>query len=333
MKKVYIIAEAGVNHNGSLELAKRLIVEAKNAGVDAVKFQTFKADLLVNKTAQKAEYQKNVTNAKETQYEMIKKLELDELAHIELISYCKEVGIEFLSTAFDIESIKLLHKLGIKTWKIPSGEITNLPFLRTIGKLRQHVILSTGMANLGEVEEAIFVLEEAGTPRNNVIVLHCTTEYPAPFNEVNLSALETLAKSFKVKVGYSDHTQGIEISIAAVAMGAVLIEKHFTLDKTMDGPDHMASLEPKELALMVSSIRNVELSMGNGIKVTTPVEEKNKLIVRKSIVASCSIKLGDVLTGYNITTKRPGNGINPMRWDSIIGTVAKKNYNTDDLIE
>lgn len=333
MSPVFIIAEAGVNHNGSVEIAKKLIDSAKNAGVDAVKFQTFTADSLVNKTVQKAEYQKKNDIKTESQYEMLKKLELNESAHRELLAYCEKVGIQFLSTAFDIESIFLLHKLGISIWKIPSGEITNLPYLRVIGEMHQEVILSTGMATLVEVEEALCVLEKAGTPRNRITVLHCTTEYPSPFTEVNLLAMQTMASELKVKVGYSDHTQGIEIAIAAVAMGAVLIEKHFTLDRTMIGPDHRASLEPDELMDMVRAIRNVELAIGTGIKLPSIVETKNMNIVRKSIVASRSIKKGDIFTVDNITTKRPGNGLNPMLWDSVVGTVSTKDYFVDDFID
>ena len=329
---VFIIAEAGVNHNGSLDLAKRLIDVAADAGADAVKFQTFRADKLVSKTAQKAEYQKQTTDAAESQYAMIKKLELDEAAHHELIAYCKTKDILFLSTPFDHDSIELLNHLGMEIFKIPSGEITNLPYLRHIGSLDKEVILSTGMADLGEVEDTLDVLIAAGTTKNKITVLHATTEYPCPMEEVNLRAMQTIGNAFHVKIGYSDHTNGIEVPIAAVAMGATVIEKHFTLDKTMEGPDHKASLEPDELIAMIKSIRNIEKALGSGIKKPSCSEIKNICIARKSIVASCSIAKGELLNAKNITVKRPGNGINPMRWDEIIGTVAFTDYQEDELI-
>lgn len=329
---VFIIAEAGVNHNGSVELAKKLIDVAAKAGADAVKFQTFKADKLVSKTAKKAEYQQQTTDASESQYAMIKKLELSEKAHHELMGYCKTKNVLFLSTPFDHESIDLLNDLGMKIFKIPSGEITNLPYLRHIGSLSKEVILSTGMADLGEVEDALDLLATSGTPKENITVLHATTEYPCPIEEVNLRAMQTIASAFNVKTGYSDHTNGIEVPIAAVAMGARVIEKHFTLDKMMEGPDHKASLEPDELTAMVAAIRNIEKALGNGIKKPSPSEMKNISIARKSIVASRAIAKGERLNTENITVKRPGNGINPMRFDEFIGTIAQKDYHEDELI-
>ncbi len=329
---VFIIAEAGVNHNGSIELAKKLIDIAANSGADAVKFQTFKADNLVSKSAQKADYQKKTTDADESQYEMIKKLELDLNAHKTLISYSKEKGIIFLSTPFDHESIELLHKLGLEIFKIPSGEITNLPYLKHIGKLNKKIILSTGMSDIGEVEDALEVLEKAGTKKENITILHANTMYPTPMEDVNLKAMQTIACTFGVDVGYSDHTLGIEVPIAAVAMGAKVIEKHFTLDKSMQGPDHKASLNPSELKEMVKAIRNIEKALGSGIKKPTLSEKPNIKIARKSIVASKDIKKGEVLSEENLTIKRPASGINPMRWDEIVGTYAKKDYKEDELI-
>lgn len=332
MNKVFIIAEAGVNHNGSLDLAKELVDVAAEAGADAVKFQTFKADKLVSKRAQKAEYQKQTTSVAESQYEMIKKLELDEGAHHELIRHCKEKQIMFLSTPFDHDSIELLSNLGIPIFKIPSGEITNLPYLRHIGRLGKEVILSTGMADLGEIEDALDVLIQAGVPKEKITVLHATTEYPCPIEEVNLRAMLTIRAAFGVKVGYSDHTQGIEVPIAAAAIGACVIEKHFTLDRAMEGPDHKASLEPKELRAMVQSIRHITQAMGDGLKKASKSEAKNMVIARKSIVAAHAIKTGEVFSADNITVKRPGNGICPMRWDEVVGQVAQRDYQSDDLI-
>lgn len=328
----YIIAEAGVNHNGSLVMAKQLIDVACLAGANAVKFQTFKADMLVSKYAQKAEYQKITTDSEENQFEMIKKLELDRSSHLELIAYCKAKNIEFLSTPFDHDSIDLLHELGLTTFKVPSGEITNLPYLRHIGSLHRQVILSTGMANLGEIETAIEVLTNAGTRRENIKVLHANTEYPTPMEDVNLRAMQTLGQAFNLAYGYSDHTSGIEVPIAAVALGASVIEKHFTLDKSLLGPDHKASLEPDELIAMVSAIRNIELALGSSIKRPSPSEEKNKAVARKSLVAKVAIKQGEILTEANITVKRPGIGISPVRWDEFIGTRAQKDYKEDELI-
>ncbi|MCT4593963.1 MAG: N-acetylneuraminate synthase [Anaeromicrobium sp.] len=331
MNNVLIIAEAGVNHNGSLETAKRLIDKAKEAGVDIVKFQTFKAEKLVSKYAEKADYQKETTDASESQFSMIKKLELDLDMHKELIGYCNLKNIKFLSTPFDVDSVQLLVELGLDIIKIPSGEITNLPYLRAIGKLRKQVILSTGMATLGEIEEALNALRENGT--DDITVLHCNTEYPTPIEDVNLSAMNTIEEAFKVNVGYSDHTLGVEIPIAAVAMGASVIEKHFTLDKRMEGPDHKASLSPGELKEMVQAIRNIERALGDGIKRPSKSELKNRDIARKSIVANCKIKKGEVFTEANLTIKRPGNGISPMRWDNIIGKISNKDYKEDELIE
>ncbi|HLD23280.1 MAG TPA: N-acetylneuraminate synthase [Sulfuricurvum sp.] len=329
---IFIIAEAGVNHNGSLEIAKALIDAAVRADADAVKFQTFKADKLVSKTAQKASYQKETTDADESQYAMIKKLELDEKAHHELIEYCKMKNILFLSTPFDHESIDLLADLGMEIFKIPSGELTNLPYLRHIGSLKKEVILSTGMATIDEINAALQVLITAGTSKEQITVLHATTEYPCPMNEVNLRAMLTIRNTFNIRVGYSDHTRGIEVPIAAAAMGASVIEKHFTLDRQMEGPDHKASLEPDELIAMVQAIRNIEKALGDGIKQPSPSEMKNIPIARKSIVASRAIAKGERLSAENITVKRPGNGISPMRFDEIIGTIASKNYTEDEAI-
>lgn len=332
MKKVFIIAEAGVNHNGSSDIAKELIDAAVKAGADAVKFQTFKAANLVSKTAQKADYQKQTTDVEESQFEMIQKLELDVDTHKELISYCKHKNILFLSTPFDHESIELLHKLGLEVFKIPSGEITNLPYLRHIGSLNKRVILSTGMANLGEIEAAINVIMQAGSNRKNITILHANTEYPTPMEDVNLKAMVTIGNAFNTNYGYSDHTLGIEVPIAAVALGASIIEKHFTLDKNMPGPDHRASLEPHELISMIQAIRNIEKALGSTLKQPSPSETKNKSIARKSLVAKTSIKKGEFFTEENLTIKRPGTGISPMRWDEVIGTKAVNNYQEDDLI-
>lgn len=329
---IFIIAEAGVNHNGSLDLAKQLIDVAANAGADAVKFQTFKADNLVSKTAKKAIYQQQTTDASESQYDMIKKLELNKAAHHELLAYCKTKNILFLSTPFDHESIDMLASMGMEIFKIPSGEITNLPYLRHIGSLEKEVILSSGMADLGEIEDTLDILIASGTPKEQITVLHATTEYPCPIEDVNLRAMRTIERAFGIRTGYSDHTNGIEVPIAAAAMGATVIEKHFTLDKTMEGPDHKASLEPDELRAMVVAIRNIELALGNGVKKPSPSELKNMSIARKSIVASRPIAKGECLSTENITIKRPGSGISPMRFDEIIGTIALKSYQEDELI-
>ena len=330
--KVFIIAEAGVNHNGSIKLAKKLIDIAASAGADAVKFQTFKAKNLTSKHAPKAQYQNLTTNPKESQFDMIKKLELDYNAHKELIAYCNLNNIMFLSSPFDHDSINLLHKLGLKIFKIPSGEITNLPYLEHIGSLKKRVILSTGMSNLNEIEDALNVLIYSGTTKENISILHANTMYPTPMEDVNLNAMVTIKNKFNVSVGYSDHTLGIEVDCAAVALGATIIEKHFTCDKNDEGPDHQASLDSSELKLMVSSIRNIENALGDGQKRITKSESANKDISRKSIVAKCSIRIGEELNERNITTKRPGNGVSPMKWNEISGSIAKKNYKTDELI-
>ena len=329
---VFIIAEAGVNHNGSVELAKQLIDVAFEAGADAVKFQTFKAENIASKNAPKAEYQKQTTDVSESQFDMLKKLELDVETHKELITYCKQKDIIFLSTPFDHESIDLLCDLGLQIFKIPSGEITNLPYLKHIGSLSEQVILSTGMSTLEEVGDALNVLTNAGTLKENITVLHANTMYPTPMEDVNLNAMLTIQKEFGLAVGYSDHTLGIEVDIAAVVMGASIIEKHFTLDKTMDGPDHEASLEPEELKEMVASIRNIEKALGSSEKKPSPSESSNIKVVRKSIIANQNIKKGDLLTDKNIAVKRPGGGISPMQWDEIIGAAASKDYNADELI-
>lgn len=329
---VFIIAEAGVNHNGSTLLAKKLIDVASEAGADAVKFQTFKAEKLVAKSAQKASYQKETTDASESQFEMIKKLELDLGTHQELIEYCKTKNIMFLSTPFDLDSVDMLNDLGLEIFKIPSGEITNLPYLRKIGSLNKKVVLSTGMATMDEVGDALAVFINAGTLKKNITVLHANTMYPTPMEDVNLNAMLSIKEKFDVSVGYSDHTLGIEVDIAAVAMGAECIEKHFTLDKKMDGPDHKASLEPSELIAMVKGVRNIELALGDGIKKPSKSETPNIEVARKSIVAATPIAEGEIFTEKNITIKRPGNGINPMKWDEVLGTTALKNYLEDEQI-
>jgi len=329
---VFIIAEAGVNHNGSIQLAYKLIDVASASGADAVKFQTFKAENLVSKNAQKAEYQKQVTNQSESQFNMLKKLELNTNAHKKLINYCKKKDIVFLSTPFDHKSIDLLNELELQIFKIPSGEITNLTYLRHIGSLGKEVILSTGMSTLKEIEEALMILTSAGTSKENITILHANTMYPTPMEDVNLRAMQTIQDKFGVAVGYSDHTLGIEVDIAAVAMGATIIEKHFTIDKTMDGPDHKSSIDPEELKAMVSSIRNIEKALGSSIKKPSKSEKPNISMARKSIVARKSIKKGELFTENNLTTKRPGTGLSPMEWDSIIGKVAKRDYQIDDLL-
>ena len=330
MKKTFVIAEAGVNHNGSLPLAKKLVDAAKEAKADCVKFQTFIAENVVSSNASKADYQKVQTGENGTQLEMIKKLELSFEEFKELKSYCDYKGIEFMSTAFDLDSLEFVNSLNVSRIKIPSGEITNLPLLIKAAQLHKPVILSTGMSNLEEVGKAITVLIENGV--TDLTVLHCTTEYPAPFCDVNLNALLTIKNTFNVKVGYSDHTEGCEIPVAAVALGAAVIEKHFTLDKAMEGPDHKASLEPDELEKMIASIRKVELALGDGIKRPADSEIKNITIVRKSIVAKCDIKKGDLLSEDNLAIKRPGNGISPMRWFEVIGQKANRDYKEDELI-
>ncbi len=332
-KKVIIIAEAGVNHNGSYELAIKMVDEAKRAGADYVKFQTAKPELVISTFAPKAEYQKETTGAAESQLEMCKAIHLPLTDYKPLKEYCDKVGIGFMSTPFDLVSIDVLEPLDMDYYKIPSGEITNLPYLRKIASKHRPVILSTGMCEVEEVEAALQVLEQGGVKRSDIIVLHCNTEYPTPMADVNLRAMDDLRRSLGVEVGYSDHTKGIEVPIAAVALGATVIEKHFTLDKTMEGPDHKASLEPDELKAMVDAIRNIEQALGDGHKHVSPSERKNMDIARKSIVAARDIRKGEVLTEDNITTKRPGNGISPMRWDSVIGTTAIRDFGYDELIE
>ncbi|EHH0538171.1 N-acetylneuraminate synthase [Campylobacter lari] len=332
MNQIIVIAEAGVNHNGDINIAKKLIEMASKAGADYIKFQTFKTELGISKNASKAHYQLQTTDKTESQFDMIKRLELSKQDHEILLEHCKKNHIKFLSTAFDLDSIDLLVELGIEFFKIPSGELTNLPYLRKIGRLNKQVIVSTGMATLGEIEEALNVLIENGTQREKITILHCNTEYPTPIEDVNLKAMQTLKEAFKVSVGYSDHTLGIMVPIAAVAMGASIIEKHFTLDKTMSGPDHLASLEPEELEIMIRNIRDLEKALGDGIKKASNSEMKNKNIGRKSIVAICSIKKGEIFTEKNLGVKRPGTGISPMLWDEVIGKVAQKDFEIDELI-
>lgn len=330
-----IIAEAGVNHNGSIELAKQLVDKAKEAGVDYIKFQTFKASKLVTKAAKQAEYQqKNIGKEGDSQYQMLKKLELSPEEHQILINYCNELGIKFFSTAFDFDSMDYLHSLNLGLWKIPSGEVTNYPFLKRIAQYNEKTILSTGMCDMDDVRAAVNALYKNGLSKENLILLHCNTEYPTPFEDVNLKAMDALRKEFGVEVGYSDHTKGIEVPIAAVALGATVIEKHFTLDRTLPGPDHKASLEPDELKAMVSAIRNIEQAVGgDGTKHVSESERKNIAIARKSIVAARDIKAGEVFTEENITVKRPGSGISPMRWEEVLGLKAKREFNEDELIE
>lgn len=332
-KHVLVIAEAGVNHNGSLILAKQLVDKAVEAGVDIVKFQTFKSELLVSKVAKQAEYQqRNIGKKDEGQLAMLKRLELSQQDHEELIAYCEEKGIRFFSTAFDMDSIDYLHSLNMGLWKIPSGEVTNYPYLRKIAQYREPVILSTGMCELSDIEAAVKVLLSFGVKREDITILHCNTEYPTPFQDVNLRAMLEIGERFGVQVGYSDHTKGIEVPIAAVALGATVIEKHFTLDKNMEGPDHKASLEPEELKAMVEAIRNIEQALGTGHKTVSASERKNIEIARKSIVAARPIKMGEVLTEENITVKRPGNGISPMRWNEVIGSCAIKDFEEEEVI-
>jgi N,N'-diacetyllegionaminate synthase len=331
--KVIIIAEAGVNHNGDIDLAKKLIKAAAACGADFVKFQTFTASQLVTHNAKKAEYQANATGNITGQYEMLEKLELSLEDFSHLHEYCKECNIGFLSTGFDEGSIKFLVDIGVDFIKIPSGEITNLPYLRFIGGLEKKIILSTGMSNMGEIEDAIDVLESSGANRENIAVLHCNTEYPTPMRDVNLRAMQTIRHAFNVAIGYSDHTMGLEVPLAAVALGAKIIEKHLTLSQGMLGPDHRASMEPKEFSEMVAAIRNIELAMGDGIKRPSLSESNNIHIVRKSIVASRPIKKGDLYTSQNLTAKRAGAGICPMRWDEVIGCIAQRDFLEDELIQ
>ena len=333
-KHVMIIAEAGVNHNGNIENAFRLVDAAAYAGVDYIKFQTFKAEKLVSGSAKKAVYQiQNTRNAEETQFQMLQKLELSQEQHAQLIAYCQKKNIQFFSTAFDLDSLEYLHEIGLQMVKIPSGEITNLPYLRKAARLFRQVILSTGMTTISEIKDAVSVFTEAGISKENIIILHCNTEYPTPMDDVNLKAMLHIQEVFGTEIGYSDHTLGIEVPIAAVALGASIIEKHFTLDKTMIGPDHSASLEPDELKSMVSAIRNLEKALsGSGMKEVSPSEQKNIAIARKSIVATKEIHKGELFTEDNIGVKRPGTGISPMKWDEVIGKVSQQDFAEDELI-
>ncbi|MCJ7602856.1 MAG: N-acetylneuraminate synthase [Desulfobulbaceae bacterium] len=331
-KHIFIIAEAGVNHNGELRLAMKLVEAAAEAGADAVKFQTFKAETIVAATAPKAEYQKESTNAEESQYAMLKKLELSKDDFLVIQAHCAKYKIAFMSTPFDLASIDLLVEMGLETFKIPSGEITNLPYLRKIGSLQKELILSTGMADMKEIDEALTALTAAGTPREKITILHCTTQYPTPMANVNLRAMVTIAQAFNVRVGYSDHTLGIEVPIAAVALGAVVIEKHFTLDKNLEGPDHKASLEAGELNAMVRAIRNIEKALGSPEKRPTTSELLNRPVARKSIIATQPIAKGEKFSEANLTVKRPGTGISPMNWDNIIGISAAKDFDKDEII-
>ena len=335
MKHTLIIAEAGVNHNGSIEIAKQLVDKAVEAGVDYIKFQTFKAANLVTNSARQAEYQKkNIGGSDDSQYNMLKKLELSPNDHEILVNYCHDRSIKFFSTAFDFDSIEYLHSLGLGLWKIPSGEVTNYPFLKRIAAYNEKTILSTGMCDMADVRAAVDALYSNGLSKENLILLHCNTEYPTPFEDVNLKAMDALRKEFGVDVGYSDHTRGIEVPIAAVALGATVIEKHFTLDKNMEGPDHKASLEPDELKAMVCAIRNIEKAIaGDGTKHVSESESKNIAIARKSIISGCDIKKGEMLSRNNLTVKRPGIGISPMRWEEVIGTKAIRDFKEDEIIE
>lgn len=335
MDHVIIIAEAGVNHNGSTENAFRLVDAAAEAGADYIKFQTFKAEKAVSISAKKANYQiQNSQNSGESQLEMLKKLELTQEQHEQIINYCKVKNINFFSTAFDLDSLEYLASIGLDIVKIPSGEITNLPYLRKAASLFSKVILSTGMATIAEIKDAMEVFTHAGINKENIVILHCNTEYPTPMKDVNLKAMLHIQEVLGTKVGYSDHTLGIEVPIAAVALGAGVIEKHFTLDKTMEGPDHKASLEPKELKAMVEAIRNIEKALsGSGYKEVSLSESKNREIARKSIVAKTNIKKGEAFSEQNLTVKRPGNGVNPMLWDNVLGKKAKRNFKEDELIE
>lgn len=331
MKHVCIIAEAGVNHNGDPDLAKKMVDVAKDAGADYIKFQTFVPENLVSKSAEKAQYQKDTTGNSETQLQMLQKLTLSKESFIELKEYCDQIGIGFISTPFDLDSIEFLSKLNMDFWKIPSGEVTNLPYLEAIALTGMKVVLSTGMCNMDEINAAIEALETNGV--QDIELLHCNTQYPTPYEHVNLKAMQTIREKTGKKVGYSDHTQGIEIPIAAVTMGANIIEKHFTLDKNMEGPDHRASLNPAELKEMVDAIRHIECAIGTGVKEASQSELVNRQAVRKSIVAKRRIKCGEVFTEENVTTKRPGNGMSPMRWHEVLGQTAKRNFEEDELIE
>jgi N,N'-diacetyllegionaminate synthase len=333
MMRTIIIAEAGVNHNGDYELAKQMVVAAKDAGADYVKFQTAIPKLVISRYAEKAEYQKNTTNPEQSQLEMSEKIHLPLSDYISLKLFCEQIEIKFLSTPFDLISVDLLSNLGMDFFKIPSGEITNYPYLKKIAQYKRPVILSTGMSTMDDIENAMAILIDNGLNKDDITILHCNTEYPTPFEDVNLRAMQTIAEKFDVKVGYSDHTQGIEASIAAVALGATVIEKHFTLSRDMEGPDHKASLEPDELKAMVVAIRNVEKALGNREKQITDSERKNMNIARKSIVAAKDIKKGAIFAEDNITVKRPGNGISPMRWEEVLGKTANRDFCEDELIE
>lgn len=334
MRQIRIIAEAGVNHNGQIGLAKKMIDIAADAKADAIKFQAWKAERLVTRFAGKAHYQKQMTNPDESQLDMLKQFELSFNAEKELFRYCKKKGIDFICSPFDMESIDFLSLLGVDEIKVPSGEITNLPFLRKLGGLGKKIILSTGMSKLGEIENALDILNKAGTKSDRIILLHCNTEYPTPMEDVNLKCMKTISAAFPdIQVGYSDHTLGIEIPIAAAALGAVIIEKHFTLDRNMEGPDHKASLEPSELRSMINAIRNIEIAMGTGIKKPSSSEKKNISIARKSIVAQRDIEKGEIFSEDNICVKRPGDGMNPMLWDEVIGKHAQRSFTADEFIE
>lgn len=327
---IIIIAEAGVNHNGSLAAAKQMVLAARNAGADYIKFQTFSPEKLVSVYAEKAEYQKQTTGTEESQLEMLKKLALTQEDFLELKTYCRKQGIGFLSTPFDLDSIHFLDKLNMDFWKLPSGEITNLPYLLEIARTEKPVVMSTGMCGMEEIGQAVDCLKKAGTPE--ITLLHCNTEYPTPMKDVNLKAMITMEKEFCLPVGYSDHTQGIEIPVAAAALGACVLEKHFTLDRGMEGPDHQASLEPEELKAMVAAVRNVEEALGSGKKEPSQSEQKNRAVARKSIVAKCRIKKGERFSEENLTVKRPGTGISPMRWPELMGQTADRDYAEDELI-
>jgi len=333
MQKVIIIAEAGVNHNGDYELAKKLVVAAKQAGADYVKFQTARPELVISRYAPKAEYQMGTTKKEESQLDMCRAIHLPLTDYAPLKKYCDENEISFISTPFDLESIDVLAPLGMDFWKIPSGEITNLPYLKKIAHLHQPVIMSTGMSNLGDIEAALKVLTDNGLIEDQITLLHCNTEYPTPYEDVNLRAMITLKEAFGVNVGYSDHTKGIEVSLAAVAMGATVIEKHFTLDCNLRGPDHKASLEPDELEQLVKSIRHLEKAFGSPIKQVSRSEKKNMTVARKSLIAAVDIKKGEKFTDKNMTVKRPGNGISPMLWDEVTGRIAPRDFKEDELIE
>ena len=331
--RVLIIAEAGVNHNGSIDIARRLIDKAAEAGVDIIKFQTFNASKLVTKAAKQAEYQqRNIGKDGGSQYQMLRKLELSSADHEMLIAHCREKGIRFFSTAFDFDSIEYLHSLGLGLWKIPSGEVTNYQFLKRVASYNEKTILSTGMCEMEDVEAAVNALYKNGLSKENLTLLHCTTEYPTPFEDVNLKAMEALRREFGVEVGYSDHTKGIEVPIAAVALGATVIEKHFTLDRNMEGPDHKASLETDELKAMVLAIRHIESALGDGHKRITDSERRNMSVARKSIVANIPIRKGEILTEENLTVKRPGTGISPMHWEEVIGTRAIRDFEEEEQI-